>query len=56
MVKYMYIALGQGQNNPQCQDFFLIIKIQSICQLTASFALQMNLNNFPPLQYIGDLS
>ena len=41
MVQWMYITLGQGQNNSWSQCLFQIIKIQSICQLTASFVLQM---------------
>ena len=41
MVICMYITPGQGQNNPWSQSLFQIIQIQSICQLTASFVLQM---------------
>ena len=41
MVICMYITPGQGQNNTWSQYLFQIIKIQSIFQFTATFALQM---------------
>ena len=41
MVIYMYITPGLGQSNPWIQFLFENIKLQSICQFTKSFALQM---------------
>ena len=47
MVISMYITPGLGQSNPLSQFLFENIKLQSICQFTESFALQMTFNNFP---------
>ena len=62
MVQCMYITLGQGQNNSRSQCLFHIIKILSICQLNASFVLQMQAaqcslvqNIYFGLQKIGSL-
>ena len=38
---YMYITPGPGQSKPWSQFLFENIKLQSICQFTKSFALQM---------------
>ena len=43
--------------NPRAgSELFQIIKIQSICQLTASFVLQMTFEQFSPFKCMGDLS
>ena len=44
MIIYMYITPEQGK--PWSQFLFQIIKIQSICQFTTSFTLQMTFYNF----------
>ena len=41
MVIYMNITPGPGQSYPWSQFHFENIKLQSICQFTKSFALQM---------------
>ena len=45
----MYIAPEQCRNNPWVH-FFKIINIQSICQITVSFALLMTFLQFPPFK------